>query len=232
MGDPDEVDPVRPRDGSPDKWKGFLWKKVPTIDIVDFLQDYRTHPAAYKVNSSMLVEFIRNMAQIGELTQWTVALIGVSTGEECTFTPAVRIYMNKRTGDRQLTDRYSIGRLLDPKDEAIDLGKAEWQAALALTRVTRKSDPARLQGNNEPDIPNGPAIRKVRGLGTPNLPAHRERGVLLLYALDPCKADLDLPDDTLSVIAFGISFPHSDSSITVEYKVNNVLWEQEYGPAE
>jgi hypothetical protein len=232
MGEPDEVDPVRQRDGKSDNWKGFLWKKVPAIDIVDFLQSYRTHPAAYKVNSSMLVEFIRNMAQLGELTQWAVVLMGVGTGEECMFTPAIRIYMNKRSGDRQITDRYSIGRLLDPKDEAIDLDEAEWRAALALTRAARKPDPARLQENREPDMPNGPAIRKIRGLGTPDLPAHRERGVLLLYTLDPGKAEVDLPADTPPVIAFGVSFPDSDSGVKVEYKVDHIPWEQEYGPAE
>jgi hypothetical protein len=39
-------------------------------------------------------------------------------------------------------------------------------------------------------------------------------------------------DDALPVVAFGISFPGSRSGVTVEYKVNNVLWEQEYGAAE
>jgi hypothetical protein len=140
--------------------------------------------------------------------------------------------MSKRSGDPQITDRYSIGRLLDPKDEAIDLDEAEWRVALALTRAARKADPARLQENREPDMPNGPAIRRIRGFGMDNLPAHRERGLLLLYALDPAKADIGLSDDTPPVIAFGVSFPASDSGVKVEYKVNNILWEQEYGAAE
>jgi hypothetical protein len=33
-------------------------------------------------------------------------------------------------------------------------------------------------------------------------------------------------------MAFGISFPGSNSGTKVEYKVNNVLWDQEYGPAD
>ncbi len=232
MGEPDEVDPERCRDGKPDKWKGFLWRQVPAVEIMDFLQSYQTHRAAYKVNSSMLVEFIRNMTQFGELTQWTVVLMGVGTGEEYEFMPSIRICMSKRSGDPQITDRYSIGRLLDPKDEAIDLDEAEWRVALALTRAARKADPARLQENREPDMPNGPAIRRIRGFGMDNLPAHRERGLLLLYALDPAKADIGLSDDTPPVIAFGVSFPASDSGVKVEYKVNNILWEQEYGAAE
>jgi hypothetical protein len=62
--------------------------------------------------------------------------------------------------------------------------------------------------------------------------AHPERGLLLLYVLDPQKADADFAPNTPPVIAIGVSFPGSHSGLKVEYKVNNVLWEQEYGPSE
>ena len=233
MGEPAEVGPERSRNGRTDKWAGgFLWSNVPATDIVEFLLAYKTHPAAHKVNSAMLAEFVGSMSRVGELTHWTVALIGVGSGEEWEFTPSVRVRMNKRTADKQRTDRYSIGRLLDPKDEAIDLGEAEWKAALAITRSARKPDAARLQDSREPEIPNGPAIRKVRGFGAEGIAAHPERGVLLIYTLDASKAEIDFPAGTPPVIAFGISFPGSYSGVKVEYKVNNVLWEQEYGPSE
>ena len=64
------------------------------------------------------------------------------------------------------------------------------------------------------------------------IPAHPDRGVLALYALDPMKADANFPEGTPPIIAFGVSFPGSNSGLKVEYKVNNVLWEQEYGPAD
>jgi hypothetical protein len=50
--------------------------------------------------------------------------------------------------------------------------------------------------------------------------------------LDPQKADAGFLSDTPPVVAFGVSFPGSNSGLKVEYKVNNVLWEQEYGAAE
>ncbi|HCT9233327.1 TPA: hypothetical protein OUC02_004933 [Escherichia coli] len=53
--------------------------------------------------------------------------------------------------------------------------------------------------------------------------------MLLLYALDPAKAKAEFPHDTPPVIAFGISFPDSKAGVKVEYKVNNVGWELEYG---
>jgi hypothetical protein len=78
--------------------------------------------------------------------------------------------------------------------------------------------------------PNGPAIRKIRGFGVVNVGAHPERGLMLIYLLDPYEAGM--PEGFPPVVAFGMSFPASHSGMKVEYKVNNVLWEQEYGPAE
>jgi hypothetical protein len=232
MGRPSEIDPSRKRDLRSDNWKGFLWEDIPDSTIVDFLLAYKTHPSAYKVNSSMLADFIHTMTQDKELTQWTVAIFGGGTGDKHTLAPGITISMNKRSGNKQLYDRYSIGRLLNPKDEAIDLNGAEWAEAMRMTRAAWKADPARLHEVTPPDIPSGPAIRRLRGFGSCDIQRHPERGVLMIYVLDPAKADIGFPADTPPIAAFAISFPGSDAGKQVEYKVNNVLWEQEYGPAE
>lgn len=138
--------------------------------------------------------------------------------------------MLKRQKKNLDPNRYSIGRLLSPRDEAIDLDESAWRAALAETRRPWRADPARFQDSREPPDPNGPAIRRIRGFGAEGVPPHPERGLLLLYILDPQEAGL--ADGTPPVVAFGISFPDSRSGLKVEYKVNNILWEQEYGPAE
>ena len=46
----------------------------------NFLRRYRSHPEAHKVRQHLLAEFIRSMANEGELTSWTVALIGGGEG--------------------------------------------------------------------------------------------------------------------------------------------------------
>lgn len=227
-----ERNPVRTHHGAPSKWQGFLWKDVPAELIIDFLSQYRTHPEAYKVNSLMLADFIRSMMSGGELTSWTVALIGGGTGGSCELAAGVAVDMLERASNSVTEDRYSIGRLLSPRDEAIDMAELAWQAALRLTRSAWHADPARQQKRAEPDEPNGPALRMVRGFGADGIPAHPERGLLLLYALDPSKAKARLAPDSPAVMAFGISFPGSRSGTKVEYKVNNVLWDQEYGPAD
>lgn len=225
-----EVNPVRLRNGTTQKWRGYLWNHVPVADIIDFLAGYHTHPAAYKVNGPLIAEFITSLVKEQELVSWTVALIGGGVGKEIHLVDDITIDMLKRKPNASHLDRYSIGRLLSPRDEAIDLDDPAWLAALDETRNAWRADPARMQEKKEPDIPNGPSIRKIRGFGEEGVDAHPERGLLLLYVLDPQEADL--PNGTPPVAAFGISFPGSSSGLKVEYKVNNILWEQEYGPAE
>jgi hypothetical protein len=170
------------------------------------------------------------MVRNGELTNWTVALIGGGEGGAQKFGDGLEVNMLQRTMKGVHEDRYSIGRLMSSRDEAIDLEEAAWNAALAVTRAAWHADSE--HGKEEPDAPNGPAIRRVRGFGAEGVRPRPDRGVLFLYALDPQKAEADFPEGTPAVVAFGISFPGSNSGLKVEYKVNNVLWEQEYGSAE
>jgi hypothetical protein len=227
-----ERDPVRFRDGARQQWSGYCWEKVGANDVIDFLTQYKTHPEAYKVQSQLLAEFIESMVSRGELTRWAVALIGGGEGASLPVIEGIKIDMLKRQANTPHLDRYSIGRLLSSRDEAIDLDEAAWKAALKLTRDAWRPDAGRAQSRQIPDVPNGPAIRKIRGFGAEGVQAHRERGLLLLYVLDPQKAEAGFPAEAPGVVAFGISFPASNAGTKVEYKVNNVLWEQEYGPAE
>ena len=228
-----EADPVRFRNGSRQQWTGsYLWKDAAAGRIVDFLSSYKTHPDAHKVNSLLLTEFIQSMVSRGELTQWTVALIGGGRGAPCLLADKIKVDLLKRSARGFYEDRCSIGRLMSPRDEAIDLDEAGWRAALVETRKAWRADPARKEHATEPDAPNGPAIRTVRGFGAMGLEAHPERGVLFLYLLDPKEAGEGFSDDAPAVAALAVSFPGSNSGLKVEYKVNNVLWEHEYGSAE
>lgn len=220
-----EANPVRQRNGSVHEWKGYLWNGVSADDVLDFLDGYRGHPEARKANSALLAHFIRSLVSNGELTSWTVALIGGGEGMDVPFGEGISIQALKRAAHGQHPDRYSIRRLMSPRDEAIDLDETAWMEALAETRRAFHADPGRNKGREEPDSPNGPAIRKVRP---------RERGVLFLYAIDPALAgpDAGLPDGTPPVIGFAVSFPASDTGVRVRYSVNNIYWEQEYGGAD
>ncbi len=102
-----------------------------------------------------------------------------------------------------------------------------------LTVVAWTKDPARQLESDKPEppkIPGGPAIRNVRGFGATGVPATPERGLLLIYPLDPGFAEM--PEGSSPVTAFGVSFPSSKSNTTVKYEVDHLLWEREYGSAD
>jgi hypothetical protein len=224
---------VQQRAGGKDSWNGVVWEGVPYEHVTDFLGVYSTHPQAMKANSLLLRDFIVSMVRDGELTEWTVAVIGGGVEGDEVDVGGVPVKRMKRAAKSPTSDRYSIGRLLSPRDEGIDLGLEAWTAALEETRKLWKEDPARLTSQKEPEVPSGPSMRKVRGYGAEGVAAHPERGVLLIYLLNQENIeDGGPPAGTTPIVAFGISFPGSKSGTRVEYKVNNVLWEQEYGAAD
>lgn len=226
-----ESSPVRKRGERTEQWQGYVWSDVTSQLLIDFLTHYKTHPEAHRVNTQLLAEFISKMNDSGELKKWTVAAIGSKDGNKHPIVDHVELGMLVRK-DNGIKGRYSIGRLLSPRDEAIDLDEPRWLASLELARNSFKPDPAR--GRIElPDNPNGPAIRFVRGFGStdgkvkPNL-----NGLLLVYLLDPLESNAGTEPGSAPVVSFGLSFPGSKAGEKVEYKVNNVLWEQEYGHSE
>jgi len=238
-GKPHETDPKRMRGGLEQRWDGLLWNGVSAEAIAEFFESFITHPKARKVNSALLRDFVRSMAATGELTSWTVALLGGGSGAAHTFAGGLTIdAMTKRTADKDITDRYAIGRLLSPRDEAIDLDNAAWTAALAKTQKAFNPDAGRQKDGvkpSMPEVPNGPSIRQMRGRGSEaeGVAPARERGLLLLYPLDPQQSGSEaLAGRTDPVMAFGVSFPASDSGVKVEYAVDHLLWTQEYGPAD
>ena len=90
--------------------------------------------------------------------------------------------------DKAVDGRYSIGRLLSPRDEGIDLDESSWGAALDLSRKSFKPDPGRGR-INPPETPSGPAIRFTRGFGAPDTGVTAtKQGLLLLYLLDPVES--------------------------------------------
>ena len=219
----------RERPGGMQVWQGAMWEKVPAATVVDFFRGYATHPSAMKVNSALIAEFIEGMNANRELTEWTVAVIGGGEGGEVELTPELKV--NALVRSRSEGDvGYTIGRLLSPRDEAIDLSRDAWQAALDMSRKAWRGDAGRMEKSEEPTAPGGPAIREIRGKGAEGVPAHPERGLLLLYALAPRKGETGL--DGEPVIAFGVSFPGSKAGVKVSYDVNNVAWERDYGASE
>jgi hypothetical protein len=227
LGSAHEEDPTRRRpDGGAHKWKGArLWKGVPNEPVVSFLQRYTTHEAAVKANSAIVADFIKQQPP-SELSSWTVVVL-TGDGAELPFagqeletflrSPNERCY----TLDQQKQmGRYIIRRLLAPRDEAIDLGEAEYAEALDASVREWQRDPARSRRQTPPDVPSGPSIRAVRGKYKPG------QGLLLIYPLDPGPGQVAFHGP---IVGFGVSFPASENAQKISYAVNNIYWSQEYG---
>lgn len=213
------------------KWNGHLWRNVPALNVISFLRDYRTHPASFRIMSPLIADFIEEMNKDGELTNWTVALIGKDSGPDnknrAVGGCSVNMLQRKRTTEHE--DRYSIKTLISPRDQAIDLTEAEWKAALDLSQKTWRNDTDRNDGKELPSEPRGPQIRHVLGVGVPEagVSARKERGLLMLYLLDPEGAGIEELKDADPVVAWAISFPSSTSERRVSnlnYVGNSVLW--------
>jgi hypothetical protein len=241
LGDNWSRDPKYRRDGDQDSWPGArLWRDVDVSKVLSFLGAYTTHPSASSAKAELLSEFIVKMTDIGQLTKWSVALLGGGSGEGDPHTfpggsPSTS-YSIRKTDDPEDESKvdpkiFAIGVLTDPKDEGIDLEDDAWRKALALTRSASKRDPG-----NPPGFPSGKGIRQARK----ELGGETDRGLLLLYPLTPyfykdkgrVRDRLIVSGWSKPIMAFAIAFPSSDKAITVEYQVNYLYWLQEYGPSE
>jgi hypothetical protein len=244
MGPPAVVGPEYKRDGSADKWEqSTLWRDVESSKILSFLGSYLTHPNATSAKATVLADFITKMVEIGQLKQWSVALLaeGSGVGDRHDFSCGISVHKYPmRTPDalKNIENpaeqaKFAIGVLTDPSDESIDLDDDAWRKALELTLAAWKPESAR--GRKEPPtIPSGKGIRMARELlGGPS-----DRGLLLLYPLSPYKGKDKIPENQIvpewdkPIIAFAIAFPSCDNGIRVEYAATLLYWMQEYGPSE
>jgi len=82
-----------------------------------------------------------------------------------------------------------------------------------LAKEYWKTNPGRMK--DEPEQPAGPVIREMRS---------PQNGLLLLY---PIKSPNE--GDGKPIVGFAVSFPKSGTQTAIEYKVNNIYWDQEFG---
>jgi len=230
---------AQPHPGTKDAstWEGsWKWSGVDAQHVVDFLTEYTEHPASRKVKTRLLADYVRQELEQGRLDSWTILVAaGGQVRTERLGSSTFRLVKRSwhlsagkgRGGDAERErfkrqGHFRIRRLINPPDEAADLSRSEWDAA--MTRTLAEWEASGDERRRRPDKPGGPQIREVRDPG---------KGLLLLYPLDP-EGDSDItevgPGGT-PVLGIGISFPCVDvaEASRVQYQVNNVYYEQEFG---
>jgi hypothetical protein len=195
----------------------LIWTGVDASEIVWFLESFVTHEQARKAQGKLLARYVRSRVAEGELLDWAIALISNTAAANKDSVAGHEVGLISRESRSELDDRYVIRRLVSPRDEALDLTSEQHRTALDLTQEAWRIDPGRSTRKEPPEIPSGPMIRQTRS---------PEKGLLLLYPLDPINADLG---DSPPIIGFAVSFPKSPHTATIEYVVTNTYWDQEMG---
>lgn len=213
------------------RWENsVLWENVPVSKVLDFLDQYQTHPAARRTQSNLCANFIRQMNQRDELQDWNVAIIGGgnTSNSPVQLTPEIQIKPVTRRAISITKNGYSIGCLPSSRDECIDLDNPTWNKALELSRDTWR----REHGNakKEPDIPYGTVIRQLRGFESLDRNASLgRRPLLMLYLVNVHNEEVAQSDLSGKIAGYCISFPNSrNSDVTVQYRVNRVYMEGLY----
>lgn len=213
-----------------ENFNGYLFNKVNSIDVINFLETYKTHTDSYKSNSDLLSSFIEQMNVAGELKEWTVALVSGSTSNNKIDIDSLPINITRRKPNYKDLQKTSIGRLLDPKHELIDVSEEQYLDAMDKTIFDYHEGKTRHK--DKPTSPSNSLIRYIKGYGGKRSNSSKEKGLLILYALELRGKD-ETPSGVI-VPSFGISFPYSDSGVKVPYVVNTVWkeWEGEFGGSE
>ncbi|MCL7458593.1 Z1 domain-containing protein [Micromonospora sp. MSM11] len=196
----------------------LVWRGVPPGEIIDgFLDGYISDRGSYRVRPGLIAQYIRGCAAVGELSRWTVRLVGTPSGTPRRVgTHSLRLVTRYRQeGLESEAGRYTIKRVLSPADESRDLDGDLRDRALEATSAARRLEAARKGKKfKEPAVPTGQPLRRLRPVQEP---------LLLLYPIEHPEAR-DQPS-LPPLVGFAISFPFSEHPTETEYVVNDV-WRQ------
>ena len=200
----------------------FLWKGVSPEDICDYFHKFKVGKQLVKVNFDLICEYIEMLNNVGELTNWSVALMSRSICErDSKYTFAEKytancFYRNNATDTQagMTPDTYYIRKnhiVGDRTDEFLDLTQGLLEKALEKTKERKKGSKKTWKENYpSPDI--------VREEFRP-----KEQPLLMIYPLNPRGADPSLPDNGEPFVGLVIAFPNTTrTDIAYDYVQNPV----------
>ncbi len=164
---------------------GLIARDVAANTVIAFLRDYEVHDEIVALRPDLLADWIAERCEAGELSDWTVFVASPESA------PVVVVGTQSiGVSERSPISRESIGTLLDPRHEGVDLpgGPGGY----------------RREGGSY----DAQAMRAAR-------PA--TQGLLIIYALDAAKLGAAHLVDT--VVAIGFSLPPT-SDDAVDWIVN------------
>jgi len=182
------------------------WREVPTRVILEFLAAYEMDPSANRVRVDLLRRYIRAQATRGELTRWTVAVVGRDAPDPRLGSVDLGVHGRGPVNTIERTrikGQKTLKAIVSATDEAIGIEPGQLSVAEGQTGVAFRA----LRPANEGLLLIYP-ISRHSGHGK-KIPDSREP-----IFVDPAQGE--------DVIGVALSFPHSRSEATIEYVVGTV----------
>lgn len=195
--------------------RNYLWRNVAVDDVITFFENYRPPASMVKVNLRAITDYVKQVNNSGELSNWNIVLMNKPTGERgkeydgylsngLGFNYFLRVPSNDSTDHYLLRKNHILG---NPRDEFVDLSVKTLLKALEETNQ-------KLKDRNQ-TYPSPKLVReKYRDVKHP---------LLIVYPIKPS-------DDYVTsnsggnepFMSFAISFPHTNTGVAVSYSVNQV----------
>ncbi|MGW5875316.1 Z1 domain-containing protein [Nocardiopsis terrae] len=186
-----------------------VWRGVSPETISDFLSGYETDRMAQRVRPRFIAKYIDQCVKVGELSNWTVCLVGKATSgkrQEIAGHTVGLVTRAPLNDGFETEGRYTIRRVLSPKDEGLGLDDAQVERARqAARRAAERKGKAKL-----PKDPSGEYLRRQR---------RPDQALLLVYPIELPTSQT--PEQRKPLVGFQVSFPHSRYQSDTEYVVNN-----------
>lgn len=200
------------------KTGSLVWLDVPAEVVASgFFDPYKSAPEANRIRPDALSAYIQQCAKAGELGRWTVRVVSRRRADMPVDLAGHTLGAVTRAASKTARPdptKHTIKRILNPKDESLDLDPEQYAAAW---EATKKAAAGRKNRNGEPLAPTLPTGEPLRWQRRPDQ-AH-----LLIYMMEPPKeANLDIP-----LIGFAASFPFSQAHTATEYVVNAPWWKDD-----
>ncbi|WP_371095864.1 Z1 domain-containing protein [Streptomyces sanglieri] len=195
----------------------LVWRGIPPETVASaFFDRYQTAKEAHRVRPQFIAGYIRQCAKYGELSDWTVRVVGRKPVTRPVDVAGHSLGMVTRAASGRTSEsRYTIKRVLSPKDESTDLDQGQYDRAMA---ATKRAAEGKLKRDGKPRNPTTPTGTPLRAQRRPDQP------LLLIYPIEPPAADCQ--DPSVPLIGFAVSFPFSKHQSKTEYVVNEVWWKQ------
>ncbi|OKK02695.1 endonuclease [Streptomyces sp. CB03234] len=191
-----------------------MWRGVPPEVVSEFVASYETDRMAQRVRPRLIAKYIEQCAKVGELGNWTVCLVGKSAATHVDVAghsvgPVTRAPLNP---EFRAEGRYTIRRVLSPRDEGLDLDEAQLEAARAAAGKAAKQK----EKTSVPKHPSGPYLRRQR---------RPDQALLLIYPIEVPGSEDDSPE--LPLVGFQVSFPYSRNQSKTEYVANSIYLQED-----